>query len=170
MAENLVARDMMLTSFKHIAEDQSLADALSALLEVASDPERATVLVVVHGDGSYAGLLTSRLFLRSLLALWMPGKDVRRDEERLTRELLGVVGDRLGIRVGDTMIRGLPTVGPDERLGRLIEKACDAQMEFLPVLEGRRAIGLVPVNGIFHAAASFALTPKHRGIDLQDRG
>jgi len=169
VAENLVARDLMMASFKLIAEDQSLADAMDALLEAESDPEAATALVVVHEDGSYAGLLTSRLFLRCLLALWMPGKEVRRDPERLGRELLQVVEDRLGIRVADTMVRGLPTVGPEERLGRLIEKACDAQMEFIPVVEGGRAIGLVPVNGIFQAAASLALTPEHRGIDLKDR-
>lgn len=164
MAENLRARDLMLASFQTVPTDQTLREAMNALIEAAADPRQATALVVVNADGSYRGLLTPRLLFRVLLSLWMPAIDGDRDEERLQVEMLDVVQDRFHLRVTDALMHGLAMARPDDRLVQLIDRVCATRMEFIPVVDDNRAVGLVPVTAIFQAAATLALTPDQKGI------
>ena len=117
-------------------------------------------------DDTYLGLLTARLLFKSLLTLWMPATSVRADEEQLQRELLDVVMERGQLEVRDALIRGLPVAAPDDRLLALIELCCDKRLEFVPVVDGRHVVGLVPATEIFAAAASLALTPEDEGIQM----
>lgn len=167
MTENLVARDLMLTSFSTVRVDQTLAEAMAVLVENQDDADVPNALVVLDAEGGYVGLLTARLLFKSLLTLWMPARAVRKDDELLERELLTVVGDRSKLKVQDTLIRGLPTASPGDRLLALIDLACDQQLEFLAVVDGGCVLGLVPVTEIFQASASLALTPDDEGIQME---
>ena len=169
MAENIIARDLMLADFASIRSDQTLGEALHALIELQSREQTPNALVVLEKDSIYEGLLTARLVAKSLLALWMPEKAVREDELRLEKELLDVVQDRLHLKVHDALIRGLPTVAPDDRLLRLIEIGCEKRLEFVPVLDDGHVLGLVPVTAIFQAAAGLALTPEDEGIRFEQK-
>ena len=169
MADFIVASDLMLRSFERIDRDKSLGQAMQVLAGLQEQPTLPNALVVVDSGDVYAGILTARLMFTSLLTLWMPGRDVREDENLLTEALLEVVKDRAETSVRDALIRGLPTAVPGDRLMTLIELACDKQLEFVPVVERGKPLGLVPVTQIFQSAAALALTPEHEGIHLDKR-
>ena len=56
-----------------------------------------------------------------------------------------------------------PTPPPAEIVGVQVTPST-ARLEFLPVLEDGRAVGLVPVTALFRATAALALTPEDQGI------
>ena len=158
MAEDIRARQLMLRDFAKIRPDQSLAEALEALVAVQRQEKIPNALIVTDTSGAYEGLLTARLLARSLLSLWMPEKDVREDEDRLGEEFLDIVQNRLRMRVHDALIRSIPVVSPEDRLLRLIEVACDKRLEFIVVVED-----------VFQATVSLALTPDDEGIRFDQK-
>lgn len=164
VAENITAKDLMLTEYASIASDRSLGEALAILVGLQNDASRANVLVAEDAEGRFEGIVTAHLLCKSLLSLWMPAKSLREDCLGLEQELLAVVGDRNELRVHDNLIRGLPTVLPSARLLEMIEAACEQRLAFLPVVEEKRALGLVPVTAVFQAVADLALTPEDEGI------
>lgn len=157
-------RQLMLREFASIGADQSLGDAMQLLLETQKDALRPNVVAVIDVDGVFEGMLTARLLERSLLALWMPDQALREDPEQHEKQLLDVVQERLQLRVHDALIRGLPSAAPDARLLDLIVIGCDQKLEFIPVVEDRRIVGVVPITSVFQAAASLALLPDDEGI------
>jgi len=169
MTENIVARHLMLENLVEIQADSELHKAMGKLIELQDDPQIPTALIVIKADGLFEGVLTARLLFKSLLTLWMPGKAVREDVLLLEKELLSVVKERLQLRVQDTLVRGFPVAAPDDRLLTLIELGCDKRMEFIPVIEDGRAIGLIPIASIFHATANLALTPEDEGIRMDGK-
>ncbi len=164
MAKNVLASDLMVTNMQTIRADQSLTTALRALVELQAVEGVPNALAVVDADGMYQGLLTSRLLTRSLLALWMPEESVRSDEVQLNQSLLQVAGERLQQRIGDTLIRGIPTVSSTARLLVVIAAGFEKRLEFIPVVDGGRIEGLIPVTALFQAIAGLVLTPEHEGI------
>ena len=164
MTKDITARDLMLHDVAGIDANKTLGEAMQKLVDLQADAEIPNALVVLDEYGNYEGVLTARLVCRSLLTLWMPGKTAHRDESLLEKELLEVVRERSRLKVHDTLMRGLPTAAPTDRLLLLIELACDRHMEFIPVVDRGRVLGLVPVTQIFQSAASLALTPEHEGI------
>lgn len=165
--DGIVARNLLVTNVATIRDDatlQSAAQALGALFEAEAATPQPRALVVVDAAGGYRGLLTARWLLRGLFALWEPGTDLLKDEAGLSAQLSEVVRARAGVSVRDALIQGLPTVTEETRLVPLIEAACGAQLEFVPVVVDGRPRGLVPLTRIFTAAASLALTPDDEGI------
>lgn len=161
---DLVARDLMLRSCATITAEQTLADAMRALLAAQEDTSHPNAVAVADADGQFLGLLTARLLARSLLALWMPDTARREDPQVHERELLAVVQERLHLRVRDALIRGLPVAAPDARLLELIDIGCEKRLEFIPVVEAGAFQGVVPITAVFQAAAGLALTPDDEGI------
>lgn len=168
-AKNIVARDLMTRTFEVIGDQSSLEEATERLLATQGDHEAPNALVVTGAGGEYLGLLTARLLFRSLLSFWMPSRSVIQDPLQLDRELLSVARERAHVRVGDALIRGLPTVQADDRLLTVIAAACEARREFTPVLENGKAIGLIPIATVFQRAAALALTPDDEGIRLDGK-
>ncbi len=166
MSDNITAERLMLTVFSEIRADQFVYEAMRALVEVQAAPDVPSALVVVDAEGRYEGVMTARLLFKSLLTLWMPTKRVREDDELLGGELIEVVADRAKVAVHDALIRGLPVADPADRLLKLILLSCDQELEYVAVVDGGRAVGLVPVTEIFKATASIALTPEDEGIQL----
>ena len=98
MTENIAARDLMFRTFTEVRADQTLGEAMRALVEAGADAAVPNVLAVVDDGGRFEGLLTARLILKSLLTLWMPSKALREDEMQLEEELLSLVEERSGMR------------------------------------------------------------------------
>ena len=167
MSQDVTAASLMVRDFAVIGADRTVRQAMWTLVETQADPAFPNALVVVDQEGNYLGLLTARLLLKSLLSLWMPPKSLRTDEVALERELLAAARDRCDLRVQDTLIRGLPVAQPEDRLLSLIRSSCEARLEFTPVVDHGRAIGLVPITEIFNAASSLALTPEDEGIQVE---
>lgn len=157
MGENILARDLMVHEHElgGIRRDQTLGEAMDALVDLQADKAIPDALVVLDEDGRYEGILTARLLLRCL-ATRAPADD--------ERPLLDVVRRRLGVKIHDALKRDLPTVAPTDRLLPLIRLASDQRPEYLPVVENGHVRGLVPVTRIFLSAASLALTPEDEGI------
>ena len=166
MTDNLTARDLAI-SFAQVRASQSLREALHSLVALQSDRNKPNVLGVLDDDDRFVGLLTARLLFKSLLTLWMPGPSLREDDERLETELLTVIEERADLAVHDALIRGLPTAAPDDRLLTLIELVCDQRLEYLPVVENEKLLGVVPVTAIFLATARLALTQQDEGIRFE---
>ncbi|MEM7168087.1 MAG: hypothetical protein AAF581_21735 [Planctomycetota bacterium] len=164
MTDVIRARELQVTNYQTMAVDAQVSDVRRALVELQATPERPAALVIVDDRGNYVGFVTARLLLKSLLALWAPQKSVRDDPELLDRHLLDVVQARSDIRIGDALVQGLPTATPETRLLPLIEMACEAQLEFIPVLDAGKATGLVPLTRLFAATAKLVLTPGDEGI------
>lgn len=166
----ITAGELMLTNFVTIGMQQTLGEALRSLLVLQGKPAVPSALLVLNEDGDYRGLLTARLLVRGLLSIWMPDRKVRGNEEQLQAALLDVVKDRLRVPVRDALIRGIPVVDRRARLLPLISACTDQRLEFVPVVEEEKALGLVPVTALFRATASLALTPDDEGIRLDQRG
>ena len=171
MGENIVARDLMVHEVAGIRGDQTLGEAMHALVDLQADKEIPNALVVLDEDGNYDGILTARLLCKSLAARTTPGKDAGKDADKDAdagtalpkRELLELVRKRSQLRVHDALSRDLPTVAPGDRLLSLIRLARDKRPEYLPVVDNGHVRGLVPVTRIFLATAALALTPENEG-------
>ena len=161
---HIVATDLMLHNVTKARADHTLGEAMQALVDLQGESEVPNALVVLDANGRYEGILTARLLLKSLLTLWMPSRAAHKDEAMLEKELLDIVHERSKMAVHGALIRGLPTAAPSDRLLALVEIACDKRLEFMPVVDDGRVVGLVPITQIFLAVASLALTPEHEGI------
>jgi len=166
-ADRLVARELMGTRFATIERDQPVAAAIERLIAVAAESGMPNALVVLDAEGRYEGILTAKLLIRSLMALWSPARPVREDPLLLETDLLDLAADRGHMRAHDALVHGLPVAQPEERLFALIERVCEMELEYLPVVEEGRAIGLVPATELFYAVARLALTPDDEGIRLE---
>ncbi|MHC4512770.1 MAG: CBS domain-containing protein [Planctomycetota bacterium] len=145
MGEHIVARDLMLQDVAGIRGDQTVSEAMQALVDLQADAEVPNALVVLDAEGRYHGILTARLLCKTLMKLWAPDKAAGADQTLLEQELLDMVRDRGKLKVQDALIWDQPTAAAGDRL--------------LPLV-----LGLVPVTQIFLAAAGLALTPEHEGI------
>ena len=72
MGEHIVARDLMVHEVGGIRGDQTLGEAMQALVDLQTDKEVPNALVVLDEDGNYDGLLTARLLCKSLAARTTP--------------------------------------------------------------------------------------------------
>lgn len=164
--ESIIARNLMDTRLATIAGDHPLCEAIARLVTGAENKTVPNALIVVDDDERYEGVLTAKLVLRSLLALWNPTPDANTPPAQIEADLLEVVAGRVNIPVRDALVRGLPVADPDDRILTMIEKVCEMELEFLPVVEKRRAIGLVPITELYYAVARIVLTPGDEGIRL----
>ncbi|MHC4811853.1 MAG: CBS domain-containing protein [Planctomycetota bacterium] len=164
MGEHIVARDLMLQDVAGIRGDQTVSEAMQALVDLQADAEVPNALVVLDAEGRYHGILTARLLCKTLMKLWAPDKAAGADQTLLEQELLDMVRDRGKLKVQDALIWDQPTAAAGDRLLPLVELACDKRLEFIPVVDNGHVLGLVPVTQIFLAAAGLALTPEHEGI------
>lgn len=77
-------------------------------------------------------------------------------------KLVGILSDRdirvplRGFRVGDVMTKAVVTVGPDEAPGRAAAVMLHHEISALPVLEGRRLVGIVTARDLLRAFATRA--------------
>ena len=163
MADNVRAMDLALTDFASIDQGQRLAVAMTTLIELQGDPNRPKALIVNDAAGNYVGMLSARLLARVLVADWSPSTEDM-SAAALESELLEAVRRRLDLSVGEVLLKDLPKVAPDARLLEMIRATCERRIEYLSVVDGGRATGLVPVTAIFQATASLALTPDDEGI------
>jgi CBS domain-containing protein len=166
-ADRLTARELMTTRFATIGRERPVSAAMESLIAAAAESGAPNAVVVVDGEGRYEGVLTAKLLLRSLMALWSPARAVREDPLLLETDLLDHAADRGTMRVHDALVHGLPVAAPEERLFALLERVCEAEIEVLPVVDAGRAIGLVPATELFYAVARLALTPDDEGIRLE---
>ncbi len=144
------------------------ASPLSEVFECLTDSDEHKTplpLIVVNGDGTFAGVLTPMALYRALL------RKVRlNDIPALGNDpFLEKMREQLNMPVSEAMVREVPRAYPDDGLCSLMRiniDRCEPRIEFTPVLENDSVIGIVYVTEIFHAAASLTLTPDTEGIRL----
>ncbi len=162
----LVASQIMLEEVPSIGADLSLDEARRQLIALQSDSAKPNALLVVEEDGRYAGILTARLLLKHLLGGSVPEGSPVSDEERWYDELLTASKRCALLKVREVLAPELPVVAPDDGLALMIKHACEQRMEFVPVVENGRPLGVVPITAIFTAAAALALRPDDEGIQV----
>lgn len=157
MAENIVARDLLKGSFLRLGAGHTLREALGILVDPQVQREGPRILIVLHPDGSFAGLLTTRALLRALAPEWAFDEGAAADPAGIEARLLATMPDRLDLTVGDAMVRDVPAAKPDDRLPRLIGYLAEKRLECLPVIENDRVLGVVHLTDVFNAVAGLAL-------------
>ncbi|MCA8957770.1 MAG: CBS domain-containing protein [Planctomycetes bacterium] len=162
MNENVRARDLMHGNLTEVQVEQPLRDAMAELIALHDRPDRAKVLVVVDAEHHYVSVLSARLLARSLLSHWTP--EETHSDEQMEAAVLAAVRQRLDEPIGAVLLPDLPHVTPDSRLLDVIEQSCARKLEYLPVVENGRAVGVVPVTAIFDATAALVLRPEDEGI------
>lgn len=156
MAPDITARDLMRLAFLRLGAAHTLREALAILLDPeAQQADGPRVLVVLHPDGTFAGTLTMRFLLRALTPHW--ATDEESDDMDFEARLLAAVQDRLDLKVTEAMNRDALTVGPDERLPRLVEAMQEKRLDCVPVIEDDRVAGVIFLTDVFSAAARLAL-------------
>ena len=167
--EHTQVRDLVHTDVVTLCGDRSLREARRALLDLTSEASTPRVIIIIEEDGDYVGLITARLLFKRLLHDWDPNGVAHRDPEVLESELLDRIRERSALPVRDAVVKGIPTVSPEDQLHTLIEIGCDETIEYVPVVEDGRAVGVVPVMTILREAASLALRPDDDGIQLGEK-
>jgi len=173
MADVIRARDLMRTEFLSIRMEQSLGDAMTALLETQREAKLPSALMVVDGDGEYQGMLTARSLIRLLVeerddcddgAGLDPDVASASQDPKDDLALLCVARERLLLRVADVPLAGLPVVAPEDRLLTMIRRGVTMRFDFVPVVDAGKPVGFAPITAIFQAAAAIALTPEDEGV------
>ena len=159
--KTITARDLVKTDFRTIGSDRPLWEAMELLVDYG-DKQTPAPLVVVHGDGSFAGLLTPVALFKALLRKVRPEEMPTGPEADLYEAMSG----QLELPVAEAMVREVPRAYPDDRLTALMKINTEHRLEYSPVLENDAVIGIIYVTDIFHAAASLALTHETEGIEL----
>jgi CBS domain-containing protein len=154
--ENLTARALMRVSFLRLGSQHTLREALGILLDPQARREDPKVLIILNGDGSFAGLLSPKDLLRAALPDSAHGPE---PSARPTgdQNLLVLLRDKLSCPVSQAMNREVPVASPDDRLPRLIERMYPQRLECIPVVEKGRILGLVHLTDVFNEAARLAL-------------
>lgn len=158
MAEGIRARDVMRTDFVQVRVDQTLGEGMAKLRAAQVRDENPNALVIVDAEGAFVGMLTAKLLIRVLVGT-PPEEEAPEDDELLER-----ARQRLADPIGQTSLPEIPVVGPDDRLITMIRRGIPTRLDFVPVVDAGRPVGLAPITEIFQAAASLALTPEHEGI------
>ena len=158
MSDVIRARDLMLTEFVRVRTDQTLGEGMAALREAQAKEGLPNALMVVDPDGKFVNMLTAKLLVRILVGSGAPGE--RFDDDHL----LQIASGRLANRIGDALVVDVPPVTSDDRLLTMIRRGLPTRLDFVPVVDDGRPVGLAPITAIFQSAASIALTPEHEGI------
>ena len=158
-----MARDLMSRTYLTIGEQQTLREAFSVLMDSDATADGEHTFVVLHEDGSYAGMLSLRRFLGGLFANW--NLDVRSNDAELEHALR----ERLDEKAAAITEWNRPQVSPEMPLTDLMTAMVDPEFECLPVIEENQILGVVYIADVFRAAASLALTPATSGIKVEER-
>ncbi len=164
-----VARDLMLERITRIRADTTVREARRALVALQADEEVPRCLLVVDEQGVYLGILTGRLLLKPLLCGSLPAGSPWEDAGRWQEDLLDLAARCETKTVRDVLTPALPAVAPTDGLAVLIRRGAEHRMEYLPVVEDGRPLGVVPITAVFTATAALALRPDDEGIQLGEK-
>ncbi len=160
MAENVLAKDFMIRTFRRIAPDRPLGEAVDLLRDSVAEEDGARVVAVIDGDGSFLGILTPRSVLGALVRDWRPESGSGGDPTRLEAGLLEAVRARLARPSREGILPDVPGFAPADRLLRLMKGMSDRRLEWAPVVEEGRILGIIRLRDVFRVAASIALAPE----------
>lgn len=162
MAAQPTAKDLMAPNFIRLGASHTLREALAVLLDPSAPPRKEPRAIIAVGpDGEYAGMLYYLAILRVLHEALDPG-----DAPAATTDRPAAGVEALGRPLAAVVDREVPAVEPATPLASLLQLAAAHDVEFFPVLEDQRVVGVVSVGAIFKAAADLALTPETSGIRL----
>ncbi len=162
-SQQIRARDLMKQAFLRLGAGHVLNEALAILLDPQSRRSGPRLLIVLNPDGSFAGTLSARDLLASLVPDWIHEGANGETKETQERRLLGDIRNNLGLLVSDAMNRETPTVSLDDPLPVLAKLMREKYLESLPVLEEGRVRGIVQLVDVFSAVARLALAPRQDG-------
>ncbi|MBN1867073.1 CBS domain-containing protein [Candidatus Sumerlaeota bacterium] len=158
MADEIVARDLVRSVFLRVGTDHTLRETLGVLLDPLARGQRPRVLIVLNTDCSFAGLLTTRDILRTLLPDWIDDTDPREEnEDAFEPRLLDALRSRLDVKVVAAMKTDVSVAAPSDRLPTLLSTMLSQRVDSIPVLDGGRILGVVHLADVFSACARLAL-------------
>lgn len=147
---SLTARDVMETQYMTLEPSMPIGEALQVFRK-AREAAGQTVfgLLVTDDQGNLVGMLSMYDILLLLrpkhIHIWGEMGDF--DSEGI----LDSACERMkSFQVGDIMSSDLITITPDTHLLHIIDIMINKHVRRLPVLEGRRLLGIVYISRVFH--------------------
>ena len=108
---SLTARDLMKPAYLRLGAGHSLREALSILLDTQLRRDQPRVLIILNGDGSFGGILTTRYLLRAILPEWI-AQGVP-EGEAFESKLMEALSGKLEMPVNMAMNADVPPVLPE---------------------------------------------------------
>jgi hypothetical protein len=155
------AREILSSKFVRIGEGHSTAEAIGIIFNPESSTLREIVIIVLDGEGNYAGMVEPRNILESLgTELSAAGEDPAAQVAAIRRGL--------NVPVSDIARRDIPAARLDDNLATLLGLAARTDASTLPVFQDQVFTGIVPVTALFDAICKKTLSSE--GDDLPFMG
>jgi predicted transcriptional regulator len=155
------ARDILSSKFVRIGEGHSTAEAVGIIFDPQSSSLREIVIIVLDGEGNYAGLVEPRDILESLgTELSAAGEDPAAQVTAIRRGL--------NVPVAEIARRDIPAARLDDNLATLLSLVARTESATIPVFDNQVFVGIVPVTALFDALCKKTLAAD--GDDLPFMG
>ncbi len=145
------ARELISSKFVRIGEAHSTAEAIGIIFDPQESSLREIVIVVLDGDGGYAGLVEPRNILESLgTELSLAGEDPAAQVAAIRR--------RLSSPVSEIARRDVPPATLNDNLAGLLALAARTEATTIPVFDQGVFVGVIPVTTVFDAICKLTLS------------
>lgn len=145
------ARALVSSKFVRIGEGHTTAEAIGVIFDPRESTLREIVIVVLDGEGGYAGLVEPRNILESLgTELSLAGEDPAAQVAAIRR--------RLSSPVLEIARRDVPPATLDDNLASLLALAARTESATIPVFDAGVFVGVIPVTAIFDAICQISLS------------
>jgi CBS domain-containing protein len=139
--------DVMDSKYDLITPETPLIEACSVLGLAGKEKPGIPGLVVVRASGEYLGILTVKDILSYLIDLHKQSKKEGREEDWLSR-LHDQDPDEALITVNDAMVNVDVLVRPNQKIIEVLQLLEDLDVDFLPVADTEKIIGVVRSTAI----------------------
>ena len=141
--------EFMVREPRTLRPDQTLLEAIVALSDLQKEIPGARTMIVVDEAGNLEGLVTMRRIVKNLRGvMWGLSYDDTRisDREFITEQ---VVAETRRRKVKQVMAKKVLTVKPHQPVTEAVEAMVENDVASVPVVEGRKVIGVVRLPDVF---------------------
>ncbi|MBA4392130.1 MAG: hypothetical protein C0407_01125 [Desulfobacca sp.] len=151
--------DVMDAKYETITPETPLIEACAILGLSGKEKPGIPGLVVMRASGEYLGILTVKDVISYLITIYKQSKKEGQEEDWLTQVRNQGLDDSL-ITVNDALVHLDVLVRPNQKLIEVIQILEDLDLDFMPVSDTEKIIGVVRSTDIL---AEIAPKPHPRG-------
>ena len=152
--------DLISPSYIRLGSGHTLRETLGIAVAAMERDGSFPAMVILDSEGDVSGIVSPLALLQGLCAdeTHVDGSFKEAvNEDHSARDFLERAQGRLQSSVFEAAIKDPPLLRAHDSIVDAIRKVVRAGLDFLPVAEGRRAIGVVHTATLFRRVASMAL-------------
>jgi CBS domain-containing protein len=134
--------DVMDSKFQTITPETPLREACTILTMASSEKPGIPGLVVLRASGEYLGFLTVKDVISYLIYLYKQSKREGKEEDWLTQLRDQDLGESM-VTVNDALVHQDVFVRPNQKLIEVIQILDDLDLDFIPVADADKIIGVI---------------------------